>query len=121
MISRHSGQLSCADSSHAAAQVYFDLAEMRKQQGKEKEIAIVRIEQLAPFPFDLVGRELRRYPNAEVMWCASNILQASLALSGPTASELPSVPQPARSGLQASCATTAPPKAAARVGLQMMQ
>ncbi len=25
--------------------------------------------QLAPFPFDLVMRELRRYPNAEVMWC----------------------------------------------------
>ncbi len=25
--------------------------------------------QLAPFPFDLVVRELRRYPNAEVVWC----------------------------------------------------
>lgn len=24
--------------------------------------------QLAPFPFDLTLRELRRYPNAEVMW-----------------------------------------------------
>lgn len=31
-------------------------------------VAIVRVEQLAPFPFDLVRRELRRYPNAEVLW-----------------------------------------------------
>ncbi len=25
--------------------------------------------QLSPFPFDLVLRELKRYPNAEVVWC----------------------------------------------------
>lgn len=25
--------------------------------------------QLCPFPFDLVQRELRRYPNAEFLWC----------------------------------------------------
>ncbi len=28
----------------------------------------MRLEQLVPFPFDLVMRELRRYPAAEVMW-----------------------------------------------------
>ena len=28
----------------------------------------VELEQLAPFPFDLVMRELKRYPNAEVLW-----------------------------------------------------
>ena len=28
----------------------------------------MRVEQLAPFPFDLVCRELRRYPNATVVW-----------------------------------------------------
>ncbi|KAG1677756.1 hypothetical protein FOA52_001068 [Chlamydomonas sp. UWO 241] len=32
-------------------------------------IAVVRLEQLAPFPHDLVCRELRRYPNADVVWC----------------------------------------------------
>ncbi len=47
-------------------QVYYELAAERAKQGKEKEIAIARIEQLAPFPYDLVTRELRRYPNAEV-------------------------------------------------------
>jgi 2-oxoglutarate dehydrogenase E1 component len=31
-------------------------------------VAIVRVEQLSPFPWDLVARELRRYPNAEVVW-----------------------------------------------------
>lgn len=49
-------------------QVYYDLAKKRKEKGMEDKIAIVRIEQLAPFPFDLVIRELRRYPNAEIMW-----------------------------------------------------
>lgn len=50
-------------------QVYYDLIKGRKEKGMEGQIAIVRIEQLAPFPFDLVMRELRRYPNAEIMWC----------------------------------------------------
>ena len=31
-------------------------------------VALVRVEQLAPFPWDLVQRELRRYPAAEVVW-----------------------------------------------------
>ena len=54
--------------SHCTLQVYYDLAKGRKERGLENEVAIVRLEQLAPFPFDLVMRELRRYPNAEVMW-----------------------------------------------------
>ena len=29
----------------------------------------MRIEQLSPFPFDLVSREIRRFPNASFMWC----------------------------------------------------
>jgi 2-oxoglutarate dehydrogenase E1 component len=49
--------------------VYYELAAERAKQKKEHEVAIVRLEQLAPFPFDLVMRELRRYPNAEIMWC----------------------------------------------------
>jgi len=30
---------------------------------------LLRIEQLAPFPFDHVERELKRYPNARLIWC----------------------------------------------------
>ena len=51
-------------------QVYYELKAEREKQGKENEVALIRVEQLAPFPFDLVSRELRRYPNAEIMWCA---------------------------------------------------
>ena len=37
--------------------------------GRESDVKIVDVEQLSPFPWDLVDRELRRYPNAEVVWC----------------------------------------------------
>lgn len=50
------------------SQLYYELHAERAKQGKEGEVAIVRIEQLAPFPFDLVMREMRRYPNAHYMW-----------------------------------------------------
>ncbi len=36
---------------------------------QEGAIALVRVEQLAPFPFDLICREIRRYPNAQLLWC----------------------------------------------------
>jgi len=48
--------------------VYYDLYEKRAERNI-KDIPLLRIEQLAPFPFDHVERELRRYPNAEVVWC----------------------------------------------------
>lgn len=48
--------------------IYYELAAERERAGKAGAVAIVRVEQLTPFPFDLVMRELRRYPNAEVMW-----------------------------------------------------
>ena len=48
--------------------VYYELAAERERTGRVSDVAIVRVEQLTPFPFDLVCRELRRYPNAEVMW-----------------------------------------------------
>ncbi|BDA47181.1 2-oxoglutarate dehydrogenase, mitochondrial [Coccomyxa sp. Obi] len=51
-----------------SGKVYYELAAGREKAGTQNEVAIVRVEQLAPFPFDLVMRELRRYPNAEVMW-----------------------------------------------------
>ena len=51
-------------------QIYYELKAEREKQGLEKQIALIRVEQLAPFPFDLVCRELRRYPNADIMWCA---------------------------------------------------
>jgi len=51
-----------------SGKVYYELAAARAKAGLQGNVAIVRLEQLAPFPFDLVMRELRRYPNAEVLW-----------------------------------------------------
>ena len=51
-----------------SGKVYFDLlAERRKR--KIDDIAILRIEQLYPFPFTRLGVRLAQYPNAEVVWC----------------------------------------------------
>lgn len=49
-----------------SGKVYFDLVEAR---GDRKDIAIVRLEQLAPFPFDDVEKEMVKYKNAEIVWC----------------------------------------------------
>ena len=43
------------------------MAERRKR--KIDDIAILRIEQLYPFPFSRLGVRLSQYPNAEVVWC----------------------------------------------------
>ena len=50
--------------------MYYELAAEREKREQQGEVAVVRVEQLAPFPFDLVMREMRRYPEADVMWCA---------------------------------------------------
>ncbi|KAE8280667.1 2-oxoglutarate dehydrogenase-like, mitochondrial [Larimichthys crocea] len=41
----------------------------RKQQKMEKDVAIIRLEQISPFPFDLVRAEAEKYANAELVWC----------------------------------------------------
>ncbi|HEX9535418.1 MAG TPA: 2-oxoglutarate dehydrogenase E1 component, partial [Stellaceae bacterium] len=48
--------------------VYFDLAKARAQNG-DNRVALVRIEQLYPFPFDALAKVLQRYRNAEIVWC----------------------------------------------------
>ena len=52
-----------------AGQVYYDLAKAREEQGLQQDIAIMRVEQLYPFPYEQLAAELSRYPNAtEIMW-----------------------------------------------------
>ncbi|KDP34444.1 hypothetical protein JCGZ_11915 [Jatropha curcas] len=51
-----------------SGKVYYDLDEERNRIDA-KDIAICRVEQLFPFPYDLIQRELNRYPNAEIVWC----------------------------------------------------
>ncbi|WP_305907161.1 2-oxoglutarate dehydrogenase E1 component [Methylomarinum sp. Ch1-1] len=52
-----------------AGKIYYDLLEVRRQD-ELKHIAIVRIEQLYPFPDKLFRKELKKYPNLEsIVWC----------------------------------------------------
>lgn len=52
-----------------AGQVYYDLAKARDDAGLQNEIAIVRTEQLYPFPYAEAEAELAKFPNAtEILW-----------------------------------------------------
>ncbi|GAU20243.1 hypothetical protein TSUD_353070 [Trifolium subterraneum] len=51
-----------------SGKVYYELDDHRSKVDAS-DVAICRVEQLCPFPYDLVQRELKRYPNAEVVWC----------------------------------------------------
>jgi 2-oxoglutarate dehydrogenase E1 component len=51
-----------------SGKVYYDLAAARDER-KIKDVAIVRVEQLYPFPVKSLKAELQKYPNAEVVWC----------------------------------------------------
>uniref|UniRef100_A0A672QZQ4 oxoglutarate dehydrogenase (succinyl-transferring) n=1 Tax=Sinocyclocheilus grahami TaxID=75366 RepID=A0A672QZQ4_SINGR len=49
--------------------VYYELAKERKRLKLEEDVAIVRLEQISPFPFDLIKAEVEKYSNAELIWC----------------------------------------------------
>jgi 2-oxoglutarate dehydrogenase E1 component len=52
-----------------SGKVYFDLLERRRSDGRH-DVAIIRLEQLYPFPEEELRRALGRYPRAvEVVWC----------------------------------------------------
>ncbi len=48
--------------------VYFDLYEEREKRGIT-DIYLMRLEQLYPFPYRALMKDLPRFPNAEVVWC----------------------------------------------------
>ncbi|XP_068429973.1 2-oxoglutarate dehydrogenase complex component E1 [Clinocottus analis] len=52
-----------------SGKIYYDLIRERKSRGLEGAVAVVRVEQLSPFPFDLVKEETDRYPAADLVWC----------------------------------------------------
>jgi len=52
-----------------SGRVYYDLLERRRAEGLD-DVAIIRIEQLYPFPWRLLRKELAFYPNVtEFCWC----------------------------------------------------
>jgi 2-oxoglutarate dehydrogenase E1 component len=52
-----------------SGKVYYDLVKKREEKGTT-DVAILRVEQLYPFPHKVFAAELKKYPNAtEVVWC----------------------------------------------------
>jgi 2-oxoglutarate dehydrogenase E1 component len=52
-----------------SGKVYYDLAKKREEKDAD-DVAILRVEQLYPFPHKAFASELKKYPNAtELVWC----------------------------------------------------
>ncbi len=51
-----------------SGKVFYDLLTERREQGVN-DVAIIRVEQLHPFPAISLPKELAKYPHAEVIWC----------------------------------------------------
>jgi len=52
----------------SSGKVYFDLLLERDRLGCD-DVALSRVEQISPFPYDMVQAEAIKYPNAEIVWC----------------------------------------------------
>uniref|UniRef100_A0A8C3ABW1 2-oxoglutarate dehydrogenase complex component E1 n=1 Tax=Cyclopterus lumpus TaxID=8103 RepID=A0A8C3ABW1_CYCLU len=52
-----------------SGKIYYELIRERENRGLKEAVAVVRVEQLSPFPFDLVKAETDRYPTADLVWC----------------------------------------------------
>jgi 2-oxoglutarate dehydrogenase E1 component len=50
-----------------SGKLYFELVEAREKAGLTN-VALIRVEQLYPFPEDEIRAELAKYPNAQVIW-----------------------------------------------------
>jgi 2-oxoglutarate dehydrogenase E1 component len=51
-----------------SGKVYYDLFEEREKRGI-KDVMVLRVEQLFPFPARALTKELKRFAKAEVLWC----------------------------------------------------
>ena len=51
-----------------SGKVYYDLVEEREIR-KQNHIVLLRLEQLYPFPQKALTQELRRFANAQIIWC----------------------------------------------------
>ncbi|MFT6106787.1 MAG: 2-oxoglutarate dehydrogenase E1 component [Rickettsiales bacterium] len=51
-----------------SGKIYYELLQSR-QENKIDDVALVRVEQLYPFPEKEISIELKKYKNAEVIWC----------------------------------------------------
>lgn len=50
-----------------SGQIYYELMAEREKRGRT-DVAIVRLEQIAPFAFERIAKNTAQYKNAEVVW-----------------------------------------------------
>lgn len=94
MIPRNTKQNNDNKLVFCSGKLYYELLEKRRESGVD-DVAIVRIEQLSPFPFDRIAANIKLYPNAEVVWAQEEpknmgcwyfvqdrIIRAALVLNG---------------------------------------
>ncbi|XP_973425.2 2-oxoglutarate dehydrogenase complex component E1 isoform X2 [Tribolium castaneum] len=51
-----------------SGKVYYDLRKAREERKLDNDIVITRVEQISPFPYDLIKNECAKYPNAQLCW-----------------------------------------------------
>lgn len=59
--------------------MYFQLLKEREDK-KIDDVAISRLEQLSPLPYELLTPHLDKYPNADLVWAQEEV--SDLELSG---------------------------------------
>jgi 2-oxoglutarate dehydrogenase E1 component len=60
-----------------SGRLWLDLITRREEEPEAtKGIVLVRLEQIAPFPYDLVGETLERFRNAELVWAQEEPINA---------------------------------------------
>jgi len=52
----------------SSGKIYYDLLKARRER-KIADVALLRVEQLYPFAFNVLGKTVARYRNAEFVWC----------------------------------------------------
>jgi 2-oxoglutarate dehydrogenase E1 component len=63
------GRAGCKRVILCSGKIFYELEAMRTTLGLEKDIALVRVEQLHPFPMTELSAVLDRYQGAELVWC----------------------------------------------------
>ena len=51
-----------------SGKVYYELFEEREKRGLN-DVYLLRLEQFYPYPDDAIQREVKRFKNAEIVWC----------------------------------------------------
>ena len=63
-----------------SGKVYYDLAEYRERHKLHDQVAILRVEQISPFPFHPLADELNRYPNVNICLSLTFIIHLNICM-----------------------------------------